>query len=438
MESRSKTNLKDICCLALSFVLQSKVHFPGSPDYTASLGSYTSLQEIELQPQCIVAPKSTQDVSTAVRILTTTTLAGSSRRCQFAIQSGGHSTFAGYANIEGGVTLDLSALNSITVQEPSSPNAAPVVSVGTGARWGAVYSALDPLNLSVNGGRADSVGVGGLTLSSGLSFFGPQYGWTCDTVTDLKVVLFNSRIVNINSNSNSNLLWALLGGTNNFSVVTRGGQTVHTIDTLDAQMSFLASFSDPATYDEYSSLITSFAYNNPATGGPGISVIASQIEYTQPVANPPAFQPLTEGLSTPLFTTQQITNLTDLTTENNSVPSISHIPGIIWTVVIDPLPPQLYSEHSDSGRANALGLGGARHGNESLMIVQLWASWSTPTTGNAEQFDEAVDLAARKLIADVETAMRALGALDRFVYANYAAPWQDAFAIISPSIQQKK
>ena len=60
--------------------------------------------------------------------------------------------------------------------------------------------------------------------------------------------------------------------------------------------------------------------------------------------------------------------------------------------------------------------------------MQLWASWPTPTTGNVEEFDEAVDLAARKLVADIETATRASGALDRFVYANYAAPWQDVFA----------
>ncbi|KAM7183372.1 hypothetical protein V8F20_012640 [Naviculisporaceae sp. PSN 640] len=482
MEIRSKASLKDICCLAISLVLQNKVHFPGSPGYTASLGSYASLQEIAVQPRCIVTPQSTHDVSTAVRILSTTTLAGSSRGCQFAIRSGGHGTFAGYANIEGGVTLDLSGLNSITVQTSSSPDAAPIVSVGTGAHWGAVYSTLDPLNLSVNGGRAASVGVGGLTLGGGLSFFGPRYGWTCDTVTNFEVVLFDGRVVNANSNSNSDLLWALRGGTNNFGVVTRidlqsfpqgnlwGGQEVHTMDALDAQMSFLASFSDPATYDEYSSLITSFAYNNPATGGPAISVIVNQIEYTQPVANPPAFQPLTEGLPPPLFSTQRITNLTDITTEvangnpngvlrqfsatltiqaqldainatvqawNNSVPSVSHIPGLIWTVVMDPLPPQLYSQHSDSGTANALGISSARTRNESLMIVQLYASWPTPSSGNAEEFDDVVDLAARNLIADIETTTRALGALDRFVYANYAAPWQNVFASYGPAVVEK-
>ncbi|KAM7213617.1 hypothetical protein V8F06_011003 [Rhypophila decipiens] len=470
MEARSKTSIKDICCLALSLILKDKVHFPGSPGYTASLGSYAALQEIAVEPRCIITPKSTKDVSSAVRVLSTTTPAGS-KGCQFAVRSGGHAAFAGAANVEGGVTIDLTGLNSVTVQQTTSNNESPIISVGAGARWGSVYSVLDPLNLAVNGGRAGSVGIGGLLLGGGLSFFGPRSGWSCDTVTNFEVVLFDGRIVNANAEKTPDLLWALRGGTNNFGVVTRvdlqsfpqgdiwGGQTVHLISTLDAQINFLASFSNPATYDEYSSLITSFAYNNPATGGPGMSIIANQMEYTKPIANPPVFHGLTDDLLPPLFTTQRVTNLTDIVTEvaagnpdgvfwqlsasvtikaqldainatvqawNRSIESISNIPGIIWAVVMDPLPPQLYAEHSDGGKANALGLG-TRNKGESLIIVQLFASWPSPAAGSPEALDEVVDLAARRLIADIETETKKLGVLDRFVYANYAAPWQGVF-----------
>jgi hypothetical protein len=36
--------------------------------------------------------------------------------------------------------------------------------VGPGANWGRVYGVLDPLNISVVGGRSAEVGVGGFTL----------------------------------------------------------------------------------------------------------------------------------------------------------------------------------------------------------------------------------------------------------------------------------
>ena len=67
--------------------------------------------------------------------------------------------WANSANIEGGVTLDLSSLKEIQL----SPGTASVI-VGSGARWGDIYARLDPLKLTVSGGRASQVGVGGLTL----------------------------------------------------------------------------------------------------------------------------------------------------------------------------------------------------------------------------------------------------------------------------------
>ncbi|ROV95990.1 hypothetical protein VMCG_07956 [Cytospora schulzeri] len=103
--------------------------------------------------------------------------------CHFAVRSGGHMGFAGAANIANGVTIDLGALNSVEVTEDRT-----MASVGVGATWGQVYSHLEPLGLSVAGGRSAPVGVGGLTLGGGISYFSPRFGWTCDTVSNYQVV----------------------------------------------------------------------------------------------------------------------------------------------------------------------------------------------------------------------------------------------------------
>lgn len=47
-----------------------------------------------------------------------------------------------------------------------------IVSVGPGARWQSVYDALDPYNLSIQGGRNGKVGVGGF-LTGGTHFLVP-------------------------------------------------------------------------------------------------------------------------------------------------------------------------------------------------------------------------------------------------------------------------
>ncbi len=72
--------------------------------------------------------------------------------------------WAGAANIQDGVTIDLSEMSRIHVSQDRK-----VVSVGAGARWQDVYAILGPMNLSVVGGRAGTVGVAGLTLGGKFS-----------------------------------------------------------------------------------------------------------------------------------------------------------------------------------------------------------------------------------------------------------------------------
>jgi FAD/FMN-containing dehydrogenase len=64
--------------------------------------------------------------------------------------------------MERGVTIDLSDLNKITVNERDN-----IVTIGPGNSWQNVYDALEPFQLAVSGGRWGSVGVGGL-LTGGI------------------------------------------------------------------------------------------------------------------------------------------------------------------------------------------------------------------------------------------------------------------------------
>lgn len=76
----------------------------------------------------------------------------------------------------------MTSLKSVTVNGNHT-----VVSVGVGASWLDVYTYLDALGLSVAGGRNGAVGVGGLTLGGGISYFAPRVGWACDTVVNFEV-----------------------------------------------------------------------------------------------------------------------------------------------------------------------------------------------------------------------------------------------------------
>ena len=179
----SNTNDSDPCA-TLSTLLPGKVSYPPDAEYETSLTSYFFKQERELTPQCIVQPTSALDVSTIIKTLADTGI-------KAAIRGGGHTPFAGAANVDKGVTIDLRSLNTVTLRQAdattglpigelnavdagedgvsgSSSNGLstgdnpPVVSVGGGAIWSQVYEKLTPHLLTAIGGRGASLGVGGL------------------------------------------------------------------------------------------------------------------------------------------------------------------------------------------------------------------------------------------------------------------------------------
>ena len=69
--------------------------------------------------------------------------------------------------------------------------------------------------------KVAAIGVGGLTLGGGISFFSNQYGWACDNVASYEVVTASGIIVTASPTSFSDLYWALRGGGNNFGIVTK-------------------------------------------------------------------------------------------------------------------------------------------------------------------------------------------------------------------------
>ncbi|KAF2730928.1 putative oxidoreductase [Polyplosphaeria fusca] len=435
------------CCLALSISLPGQVWFPGNETYVTSLASYFSAQQSSIQPQCIVSPKTAEDISLIMHTISSRISSNNTcpSDCKFAIRSGGHASLIGASNIPDGLTIDLRALNSIQISQDQS-----LVTVGAGAVWDDVYSRLHHVNRSVAGPRSAGIGVGGVAIGGGISFFGPRYGWTSDAVTDFEVALYNGSIVNANSDTNSDLLWALRGGSNNFGIVTHvtmqafeqrdlwGGYIFHESSTADAQIAAFFYFNNATTYDEFASLISTFSYS--AAGGFNI---VNSLEYTKAVSNPPIFR---KFMDIPYFgSTLRITNMTDLLSEtaklqpnglreasatltieptvealkatvdawNNSVSFVQDVPGIVWSLSLDPLPPAMYARHA---KTNALGLTGRNA--KALVIMMISATWSSSDD------DGVVESSIKALVKKVTEATRRLGALDRYQYINYAAQWQ--------------
>lgn len=127
--------------------------------------------------------------------------------------------FPGASNYDGkgkeGVTIDLSSLTQVQVlnswKQKGVIRTEKVAKLGPGARWIDVYRVLDPLALTVPGGRVDSVGVGGYLIGGGLSFFAHTVGFACNSVLQYELVLGNGTLVLADSSQNADLWMALKG-----------------------------------------------------------------------------------------------------------------------------------------------------------------------------------------------------------------------------------
>ncbi|KAI0144273.1 FAD-binding domain-containing protein [Xylariaceae sp. FL1272] len=163
-----------------------------------------------LPAACVINPDSTEQVATAIQII-------AKHGAEFAVRSGGHNYNPGFASInETGVLISLSQLDTIELSGDLSS-----VKVGSGNRWQAIYDSLVPKSVMPIGGRVGPVGVGGLMLGGGLSYFSSEYGLALDNVKSFEVVLGNGSIIAATpSGSASDLYKALRGGMTNFGIVT--------------------------------------------------------------------------------------------------------------------------------------------------------------------------------------------------------------------------
>lgn len=238
-----------------------------------------------LEPWCMVLPQTTDDVSTVITTIT-------EGQCPFGIRGGGHGTHALSNSLEEGVTIDMGLFNAITYNSETK-----IASIGPGAHWGSVYDTLTPHGVTVPGGRAGSVGVGGFLMGGGNSFHSGSHGFGCDQVQNFEIVLADGQLVNANEQENSDLWVALKGGSGNFGLVTRfdlyaiefedpskpeifggivGVDYAQTGPVIDA----FISFTENVPNDIYSSSIMGWGYN-PAAGGFSIRLVLDNVANVQ-------------------------------------------------------------------------------------------------------------------------------------------------------------
>ena len=196
-------NHEDIARFAAS--LRGPVIRPGDEGYADARKLYNAM--IDKRPKLIARYADAADVIAAVNF-------GRDNGLPIAIRGGAHNG-AGFASVDDGLVIDLSAMRGARVD----PNGR-TVRVGPGCTTGEVDHATHAFKQAVPFGIISTTGVAGLTLSGGHGYLSRQYGLACDNLIEADVVLADGSFVTASESENSDLLWALRGGGGNFGVVT--------------------------------------------------------------------------------------------------------------------------------------------------------------------------------------------------------------------------
>jgi FAD/FMN-containing dehydrogenase len=165
---------------ALRRRFSGRLTLPDDPDYDARRAVFNAM--IDRRPAVVAHCADTADVAAAIDFART-------RGLVTAVRGGGHSV-AGLSVCDGGIVIDLAALDAIDV-DPAARRAR----VGGGALWGALDAATQAHGLHVPGGRVTTTGVGGFTTGGGYGWSSSKYGLACDSLVSAQVALADGSVV---------------------------------------------------------------------------------------------------------------------------------------------------------------------------------------------------------------------------------------------------
>jgi FAD/FMN-containing dehydrogenase len=190
-----------LASLTAEFGFRGAVLTPGDPGFeaAASGGLWNKLLPGR-RPQIVAQVQDEEDVVAAVRF-------ARANKLKVAVRGGGHN-WCGTSLRQGGLLIDLTALNQIISIDPVARIAVmqPIVSNRE------IQAALNPLGLAFPTGHCSSVKISGYLLSGGMSWNHGVWGPGVGSVEAIELVNAAGNRITASATENADYFWAARGG----------------------------------------------------------------------------------------------------------------------------------------------------------------------------------------------------------------------------------
>lgn len=194
--------------------LRGSVLTPGDADYDEARSLWNGM--FDPRPGAIARCTHSDDVIAAVNF-------ARENGVLLSVRSTGHS-YAGNSVCEGGLVIDLSAMNAVRV-DPTAKKA----HVQPGATWGEIDHETQAHGLATTGATVSTVGVAGYTLGGGTGYLARKRGLSLDNLLSVDVVTASGDLLHASENQNADLFWGLRGGSGNLGIVTSFEFALHEV-----------------------------------------------------------------------------------------------------------------------------------------------------------------------------------------------------------------
>ena len=224
---------------ALRTEVSGEVVAPGDAEYEEARRVYNGM--IDKHPAAVVRCRESGDVAAVIGV-------ARAEGFDLSVRGGAHSA-PGFGTNDGGLVIDLSGFQDVSVDKDAQ-----TVRAGGGCTWAGFNEATNAYGLATTGGIIGSTGIAGLTLGGGIGYLSRKYGLSCDNLISAEVVVADGQVVTASENQNEDLFWALRGGGGNFGVVTTfeyrlhpvaevyGGPIAYAVDRADEVLRFYREY----------------------------------------------------------------------------------------------------------------------------------------------------------------------------------------------------